>query len=170
MMSGETGDDELRLEVSAPSTATFDISGNTFDGGADTDVFDLSQLDIGSGVTVDLAAQSVTIAGGVNTVLNIESVIGTNYSDTIVGSTASETFVFIDAFGEDSVYDFNQGEGDLIEFQVAGVDSFDDLTIAFDGTDTVITTSASATDSVTLVDYGDTVNPLTVDDFGFIIV
>ena len=33
----------------------------------------------------------------------------------------SDTFVFIDDFGENFIYDFDQAEDDLLEFQVAGV-------------------------------------------------
>ena len=80
----------------------------------------------------------------------------------------SDTFVFANAFSNDLVYDFHQTEGDLIEFQVVGVDSFDDLTIVQSGSNTVITTSASATDSVTLVDYNNTLSPLGSSDFVFV--
>ena len=66
------------------------------------------------------------------------------------------------------MYDFAHAQGDLIEFQVAGVDSFDDLTIVQSGSNTVITTSASATDSVTLVDYDNTMHTLTSSDFVFV--
>lgn len=41
------------------------------------------------------------------------------------------------------------------------------LTIAPDGFDTVITTSASTSDSVTLVNYDNSANTLTADDFLF---
>jgi hypothetical protein len=89
---------------------------------------------------------------------------GTNYSGAAGGA---DTFVFADTFGTDYVYDFHQTEGDKIEFQVAGVDSFDDLTITQSGADTVITTSASASDTVTLVNYDNSAHPLTADDFLF---
>jgi len=49
------------------------------------------------------------------------------------------------------------------------VDSFDDLTIVQDGANTVITTSASEADSVTLVNYDSTISPLTASDFHFLI-
>jgi len=147
-MSGGTGDDELRLEVSAPPTATFDISGNTFDGGANTDVFDLSQLVIGSGVTVDLAAENVIIAGGFNTLLNIEELIATDYSDMIVGSTANEiftggagadTYVFNFGSGLDTINGFEVGS-DVIDLSAFGFADFAALSafISNDGTDTFI--------------------------------
>jgi hypothetical protein len=50
------------------------------------------------------------------------------------------------------VSDFRQGE-DTVEFQVAGVSGFDDLVIVFNGSDTVISTTASATDTITLVGF-----------------
>jgi len=79
----------------------------------------------------------------------------------------SDTFVFKCAFGSDFVHDFAHAQGDLIEFQVGGVDSFDDLTIVQDGANTVITTSASKADTVTLVNYDSTTSPLTASDFHF---
>jgi hypothetical protein len=53
------------------------------------------------------------------------------------------------------------------------VDSFDDLIIEMDGDDTVISFNDAATladDTVTLVDYDNTANPLMASDFDFIIV
>jgi hypothetical protein len=75
----------------------------------------------------------------------------------------NDTFVFAGAFGSDSVNDFRQGE-DTMEFQVAGVAGFGDLIITASGPNTVISTTASATDTVTLVDFSGT---LTADDFLF---
>ena len=69
--------------------------------------------------------------------------------------------MFVDAFGNDLVHDFHQGE-DIIEFQVAGVADFDDLVITPSGSDTVIHTTASTTDTVTLVGFTGT---LTESDF-----
>jgi hypothetical protein len=75
-----------------------------------------------------------------------------------------DTFVFVDAaFGQDFVNDFHQGE-DTLEFQVAGVSDFDDLVIVLIDSDTVISTTASATDTVTLVGFSGT---LTESDFLF---
>src|SRR5262249_50087717 len=74
-----------------------------------------------------------------------------------------DTFVFVGAFGSDFVNDFRQGE-DEIEFQVAGVADFDDLVITQIGSDTVISTNLSTTDSVTLVGFTGT---LTASDFLF---
>ena len=73
-----------------------------------------------------------------------------------------DTFVFGGAFGDDTVGDFRQGE-DKIEFQVAGLESFDDLAIAFNGSDTVISTTVS-NDTVTLAGFSGT---LTANDILF---
>jgi hypothetical protein len=78
----------------------------------------------------------------------------------------NDTFVFVDAFGQDFVNDFRQGE-DTIEFQVAGVSDFDDLVITDTADGTVIGT-AGATDTVTLAGFHDSLTPLTASDFLFV--
>jgi hypothetical protein len=129
VLDGGAGEDLLVLNISTPTSASLTVSGNTFDGGDDDDTLDFSGLAVGSGITVDLAGQSVIIAGGVNTVRNIETVIGTNDSDTFVGSTASETatgggdgdtFVFADAAsGVDMITDFVSTE-DVLQIVASG--------------------------------------------------
>jgi hypothetical protein len=74
-----------------------------------------------------------------------------------------DTFVFAGAFGNDFVNDFHQDE-DTLEFQVAGVADFSDLDITVSGSDTVISTTASTADTVTLVGFSGT---LTANDFMF---
>jgi hypothetical protein len=109
-------------------------------------------------------------AQGGNDVL-ISGVNATDYmwGDWRFGGTGgADTFVFKDAFGTDYIYDFDQAENDLMQFQVAGVASFDDLTIAQSGSNTVVTTSASTEDSVTLVNYDNSAHPLTAHDFWFV--
>ena len=86
---------------------------------------------------------------------------GGSERDYLSGGTGADTFMFVDAFGQDFVNDFRQGE-DTLEFQVAGVSGFDDLDIVLNGSDTVISTTASATDTVTLVGFTGT---LTDSDF-----
>jgi len=92
---------------------------------------------------------------------------GINATDQMWGDDSAtggnDTFVFAGAFGEDFVNDFRQGE-DIMEFQVAGVADFDDLIIDTSGPDPVISTTASATDTVTLVGFNGT---LTANDFLF---
>jgi hypothetical protein len=75
----------------------------------------------------------------------------------------NDRFVFVDAFGQDFVNDFRRDE-DTLEFQVAGVADFSDLVISQSGSDTVISTTASETDTVTLVGFAGT---LTESDFLF---
>jgi serralysin len=82
---------------------------------------------------------------------------------TFTAKGGDDTFVFAGAFGNDFVNDFRQHE-DTLEFRVAGVADLRDLVIAFDGQNTVISTPASATDTVTLVGFSGT---LTADDFMF---
>jgi hypothetical protein len=86
---------------------------------------------------------------------------GINATDQMSGDAAllldsatggNDTFMFVDAFGQDFVNDFRQGE-DTLEFQVASVSDFDDLVIVLNGSDTVISTTASATDTVTVVGF-----------------
>jgi hypothetical protein len=85
---------------------------------------------------------------------------GINATDQMWGDAQSlrdsatggnDTFVFVDAFGQDSVYLYRQGE-DTLEFQVAGVSDFDDLVITQSGSNTLISTMV-ATDTVTLVGF-----------------
>jgi hypothetical protein len=103
---------------------------------------------------------------------NDRLISGANATDDMFGDAlllldsatgGNDTFVFGGAFGQDFVYDFRQGE-DKIEFQVTGVADFGDLDIEFNGSDTVISTAASATDTVTLVGFTGT---LTDSDFLF---
>ncbi|MER9682236.1 hypothetical protein NKJ23_23440 [Mesorhizobium sp. M0184] len=64
---------------------------------------------------------------------------------------------------QNTIYDFSQTQGDTIVFSgVEGVQSFDDLTIAQSGTDTIIT---AGVDQVTLANF---TSPLTTSDFLFV--
>ena len=103
---------------------------------------------------------------------NDRLISGINATDQMWGDAQSlaysatgghDTFVFVGAFGNDLVKDFHQDE-DTLEFQVAGVADFSDLDITVSGSDTVISTTASTTDTVTLVGFSGT---LTADDFMF---
>jgi hypothetical protein len=116
--------------------------------------------------------------GDADTMLNLVQggndrlISGINASDEMWGdarslsasaSSGDDTFVFAGGFGNDFVNDFHQDE-DTLEFQVAGVADFSDLAITVSGSNTVISTTASATDTVTLVGFSGT---LTADDFMF---
>jgi Ca2+-binding RTX toxin-like protein len=74
----------------------------------------------------------------------------------------NDTFVFDDAFGNDRVGDFRQGEDEL-EFNVPGVAAIEDLQIAVVGPDTVITADTFGT--VTLTEF---TGMLTDLDFDFV--
>ncbi|MER8518727.1 hypothetical protein NKH56_04825 [Mesorhizobium sp. M1076] len=64
---------------------------------------------------------------------------------------------------QNTIYDFSQTQGDTIVFSgVEGVQSFDDLTIAQSGTDTIIT---AGVDQVTLANF---TSSLTTSDFLFV--
>jgi ELWxxDGT repeat protein len=73
-----------------------------------------------------------------------------------------DTFVFDDAFGNDTVRDFRQGE-DTLEFNVSGLNNTQNLEIASVGFDTVITAGTSGT--VTLLGF---TGSLTDMDFIFV--
>jgi hypothetical protein len=101
-------------------------------------------------------------------------VSGINITDKMWGDFGSgpgvggaDTFVFAGSFGNDFVYDFTQSENDMIEFQIAGVSSFTNLNINQVGLDTVIEPVGTEFDSVTLVNYNNTTNPLSDADFLF---
>ncbi|MER8809930.1 VCBS domain-containing protein, partial [Mesorhizobium australicum] len=177
VVDGGAGNDTLKLEVAAPAGATIDISDNIFDGGADHNTFDFSGLLIGSGVTLDLAAQTLTIAGGVNGVSNIEQVIGSQYADHIAGSSASETFnggagadtfAFASGFGHDTIVGFVAGPGavDVIEFASSLFADFSEVmdNAADNGSDTVITFDGDNS----LILKNVLVSQLSFDDFHFV--
>jgi hypothetical protein len=134
-------------------------------GGDNSGSGELTNLLIG-----DAANMSESAQGGDDRLIS-----GINATDQMWGDAqdlspsatgGNDTFVFAGAFGEDFVNDFHQGE-DIMEFQVAGVADFDDLVITDNGPDTVIHTTASATDIVTLVNYDNDLHPLTANDFLF---
>ena len=76
-----------------------------------------------------------------NTIMNSLNKIFSSDEDLIfnnVKSGGTDTFVFNDYFGNDYIHDFRQSDGDKIEFKVTGVDSFDDLMINENGSNTII--------------------------------
>jgi hypothetical protein len=113
-------------------------------------------------------SQTITFTRGGNDRL----ISGINATDQMWGDAETladsatgghDTFVFAGTFGNDFVNDFHQHE-DTLEFHVAGVADLSDLVITFDGQNTVISTTASATDTVTLVGF---TGALAADDFMF---
>ena len=68
--------------------------------------------------------------------------------------------------------DFNQTEGDKIDFQVPGVNSFNDLDIDYSSGDAVVTSVGFGSgDQVTVVNYdgSDAAHTLTAGDFLFVV-
>ncbi|BAQ16726.1 FG-GAP-like repeat-containing protein [Methyloceanibacter caenitepidi] len=131
-LSGGDGDDSISLSISTNATGTFVVSGNTVDGGANFDTFDLSGVDRSADIDLDAGTFSID-ASGANTIVRVESIKGTSADDTIGGSAANETFDggigndtltggqgadtfhFDAGFGQDTIVDFTPDE-DLIEF------------------------------------------------------
>jgi Ca2+-binding RTX toxin-like protein len=134
------------------------------------------------GVSVDLAAAGPNATDGfgdADTLTSIEAIHGTDFADTIVGGAEANTFdgrggddvidggggsdtltggwgndtlVFAGAFGDDTVTDFQAGQGseDQIDLSAFSVD-FDTLTFTQVGADTVITSAAfGAGNTITL--------------------
>ncbi|MBR0717279.1 VCBS domain-containing protein [Bradyrhizobium liaoningense] len=155
---------------------TYDATGfadfNAFQGLGGDDVitgngFTRLQFDNATaGVNVDLAAGAVSgdasvghdiVIGGVN------SVVGTNFNDTIrggkladtlTGNAGADTFAYVTGSGADIVTDFSQAQGDKIDLTgIAGANGVYSLADVLAhatpaGLDTVIT--FSATDSLTI--------------------
>lgn len=150
---GRSGEDVLTLGIAVPASAALNVSGNTFDGGAGFDTAGFSGLS--TGVTIDLAAGSLQIGPGANTIQNVEKVIGSAAADSIAGSGNAEifeggadadTFVFAASFGLDDILDFTPGL-DTLEFSTS---LFADATAVLAATaddglgNTVITYDASS--------------------------
>ena len=84
---------------------------------------------------------------------NLRNIFDSNDDSILTSPTAggADIFIFNDHFGNDFIYDFRQSDKDKIELSVTGVDSFDDLDINDDGSDTTITVEGHGT--VTLVGF-----------------
>lgn len=92
------------------------------DGGADNDaaVYDGAA----SGVVVDLTVQGVaqnTGGGGIDTLISIEHLVGSHYSDTLIGDTSDNTL--FDVYGGDDQLFGNDGNDYLLSGQ--GNDTLD---------------------------------------------
>jgi hypothetical protein len=153
---------------------------DTLTGGDNNSSFAGSVFNAFNRLVGDASAMSGSSRGGNDTLIggdnngsgSVTNISGINATDQMWGDAESladsatgghDTFVFADAFGNDFVNDFHQHE-DTLEFHVAGVADFSDLVVTFDGQHTVISTPASATDTVTLVGFTGT---LAADDFMF---
>ncbi|MGG7055970.1 hypothetical protein [Nitrosomonas sp. ANs5] len=76
-----------------------------------------------------------------------------DFGDPSITQGGADTFVFLNNFGNDFIYDFRQSDGDQIIFAVTGVSAFDDLAIEDNGVNTTITVDVDGTahGTVTLV-------------------
>ncbi|OEU69238.1 MAG: hypothetical protein BA863_17805 [Desulfovibrio sp. S3730MH75] len=83
---------------------------NSIDGGSGVD--SVSYIHSTSGVTIDVAAKSAIHCGGTDTILNIESFIGSNHDDSMTGGTGNEQF-----FGGQGNNVIDGGDGfDIVSF------------------------------------------------------
>lgn len=123
-IAGGDGDDVFRFAVNAAGgSGLISVQGNSVDGGSGSDTLDLSGL--GVAVRVDLAAAVFTTAGGTNSVVGIENVIGTSAGDVLAGSAevnvmtggaGADRFDFNSLLGgTDTIADFNVAEGDYLD-------------------------------------------------------
>jgi len=93
---------------------------DTLDGGAGTDTADYS--DSGAGVSIDLIGGTGFLGDAAGDVLSsIERVVGSGFADTLVGSTATETF---EGGAGDDLFDAADGGGDSFDGG-AGLDEAD---------------------------------------------
>lgn len=83
------------------------------DGGAGSD--NISYHTASAGVTVNLSITDAqnTLGGGIDTLLNVENILGSSYNDTLTGNAANNRF---QSMGGDDVIDGGDGAFDLIEF------------------------------------------------------
>lgn len=115
---GGAGDDVSILD---PSKGTVTI---TEAPGGGTDTLDYSGY--GSSVAYDLSAGT---ALGTNGIANIETVIGGEVDDTLIGTDGNDTFSFKDDWGNDAVVDNSATDTDTLDFSAVTAG----LTIAFNG-------------------------------------
>ena len=132
--SGAASGDDLLAGGSGDDTLYGDGGDDVLEGGADDDT-----LYGGSG-NDDLYGD------GGDDVLE-----GGSGADSLTGGTGADTFVFAAAHGADTITDFTPEEGDQIDLSAfAGLGGFASLTLAADGTATVLDLSAHGGGTVRL--------------------
>ncbi|WP_397584679.1 S8 family serine peptidase, partial [Sphingorhabdus sp.] len=162
IVSGGAGDDELR-----GGDGNDNLSGNsgndkliggwgddTIDGGDGTDIAYYVGEGFTSGIVVDLKTGSVTGGAGIDTLISIERVWGTEKADKFYGSESADFFVgdagddYVDGRGgADSYYIYNdfsacnfvfEGDTCIVNTKTWGADRLDNIeTIVFVGATTV---------------------------------
>ena len=124
--SGSASGDDLLAGGSGDDTLYGDGGDDVLEGGADDDTL------YGGAGNDDLYGD------GGDDVLE-----GGSGADSLTGGTGADTFVFAAAHGADTITDFTPEEGDQIDLSAfAGLGGFASLTLAADGTATVLDLSA----------------------------
>ncbi len=114
---GGLGNDLFRPDTGA-------IGNDFMDGGSDLDTIDYGNSAAVRGVRIDLNKTSAqdTLGSGVDTIRNVEIIFGTNFNDTIRGSSRNEQFwsnngrdILSGGQGNDGLYaGFNDLDGDTL--------------------------------------------------------
>ncbi len=86
-----------------------------------------------------------------------DSLTGGAGDDQLAGGRGGDTFVFADEFGADTIVDFGRGQGsqnDVLQFNVSGIDSADDVLAAATGAEGGVLIDFGGGSSVLLLGYG----------------
>lgn len=135
-LDGGGGDDSFYLKTMlAGVLINITIDGNTFTGGTGYDTFDFSALQ--APITLDLAAGTLGVGGGSNTISGFENFIGTAGADSLTGSDLAEQFQggrgadVIDAAGGDDVVNYAGQDNDGAHDEAIGGAGTDTLRFSF---------------------------------------
>lgn len=107
---------------------------NLIDGGDGNDT--VSYAGLSQGITIDRSTGRITHGGKTSTLIGIESVIGTKFGDTDIGSTGNDTYVL--STGKDTIQDPGGNDAILLG---PGV-TLEQLSILKSGTDMVLVAKA----------------------------
>jgi len=100
--SGSSGDDRI-FGAGGRDTIFAGDGQNYYDGGAETDTVVYSRASVGVNVDLDTGnGQGTGIGDGVDTLVSIENVTGSNHDDTIAGSGVAN--VLVGGIGDDSLH------------------------------------------------------------------
>ena len=145
-LSGGSGNDFL-FGGTGDDTLSGGAGDDLLSGGDGTDT--ASYSDIASGVTVSLAISGAqnTVGAGLDTLISIENLTGTNYADTLTGD--SNANVLNGAGGDDAL---TGGAGNDSLYGGAGNDTY--LFGLLDGADTIYETSGNGSSDRILIQSG----------------